>query len=268
MRLFSPATPVLNYGRLVNQASPLNRGLVSWWLTLPQGGKGDTFFDICGKNHGDLTGGPTWVGSLGRPGGYGAIDFDATDDYALITAKSLAGVLTYCAWIYPDTLAANFESASGHFVVFGTAGGNDSVMVNQTSVAIRTLGTDVPVVTNPDFTTGSWQHLCLTRDSADLVTVYRNGVSAGTATASGSMEPIHIGRRSSFYADGRMDDVRTFEVCKSASEVWQLYNDSRQGYPTTLNRIRLPVLGGAAAPDLFWPPVGQPYIQPWVAVPY
>jgi hypothetical protein len=105
-----PGSRVLNYGNPVNPLAPLNRGLVGWWLNLPSRGKGNTVFDLCGKYHGTLTNGPTWSGALGRPGGFGAVTFDGSNDYITLGVAPAALKFTaispfsISAWVRPVVL--------------------------------------------------------------------------------------------------------------------------------------------------------------------
>src|SRR4051812_47331231 len=88
---------------------PLNVGRVAWWLagdTSPYWGA-PLYRDIVpksssgGGNHGTLTGGPAWQGPAGRPGGWGSVSFDGSDDYVDCgTGASLGitGDLTIAGW--------------------------------------------------------------------------------------------------------------------------------------------------------------------------
>src|SRR5688572_20641043 len=109
----------LNYGQAVNRAHPLNRGLVSWWMNLPQRGKGNTFFDIAGRNHGTLLNGPVWSGPP-HPGGWGSLSFITDDKVSVTTHSTLnigSGDWSVFAWVYRVTGATTngniFEKRSG-----------------------------------------------------------------------------------------------------------------------------------------------------------
>lgn len=262
MNFLSPATPVLNYGQLVNRASPLNRGLVAWWLALPQGGKGNTFFDICGKNHGTLTNGPTWGGSLGRPGGHGALDFDGSNDYVnLGTGLDQNGELTASAW-FNSRVAAGSDQR--HIISNSASGGSDNDYIIEFSRTAGKLscvwGGNLILTATTAVATNEWHHAVLVRSGASsnwTVTIYLDGKSDGSTTSAvnpnGSSAQTAIGAIGAGNArfwNGRLDDVRLWAKALSAADVAALYNDSRYGYPTTLNRIRLPVYGeaGGAAP--------------------
>jgi len=78
-------------GNLVNRAAPLNRGMVIWWLHLPNRltGGGNTLRDIWGLNHGTLTNGPTWSGPIGRPA-YGSLGFSSASSQSVKVPNSAA----------------------------------------------------------------------------------------------------------------------------------------------------------------------------------
>src|SRR5690606_30479453 len=79
-------------------------GLISWWMVLPHWRGGLTWRDLCGRNHGTLTNmdPPTdWVGPRGRPGGWGALDFDGSNDHVLVAHSNSFNVssLSVAAWV-------------------------------------------------------------------------------------------------------------------------------------------------------------------------
>lgn len=266
LRISMP-TPVLNYGQLVNWQCPLNRGLLSWWLSLPQGGKGNTFFDIAGKNHGTLTNGPTWVANT-RSGAIGpALDFDGSDDHVLVpnTTQLEPSTVTVCGWFrmrawsgYDNligksnsvwsrgfALVAHPESSGriGFFINNYTSGG--LAYIAQSSVSLD-----------------RWYFLCGTYDLAN-VRFYVDGIEAASSAFSTAInytlttDGFFIGRNhSSLSAPNCVAaDFRIYNRALSASEVWQLYQDSLQGYRHTLNRIRMPLVNAAAAAATGWGPL-------------
>ena len=169
-----PGTRFLNYGNLVNPRAPLNRGLVSWWLALPQRSGGPKLFDIAGRNHGTLTNGPTWSGPFGRLGGFGTVKFDGTDEYLTAGIPS-ATLKTICLWYYaPASIAGNpivlvqgqdaFSSAVWDWGIYHSS---STTLVFHTNGNSNVSGT---------VTAGSWNHLAFTRnDISDTGDVYING---------------------------------------------------------------------------------------------
>jgi hypothetical protein len=245
----------LHYGNLVNRACPLNRGLVSWWLTLPLGGKGATWFDIASKNHGTLTNGPTWSGALGRQGGCGAINLDGSDDSVTGAAfgTAITAPLTISCWAYVRTSTA---------VICGirdSAGDDHWSLMKDTGIgswAVRFVANDrftasaISGSNTGDF--NQWVHLVGVSSASNNHLIYVNTI-AGTADTTDvtpdSVTTPYIGTGGGIIGttiDGMVDDFRVYNRALSASEVRAIYNDSRQGYPQTLNRIRPVRLGTAA----------------------
>jgi hypothetical protein len=250
----------LNYGQLVNRACPLNRGLVSWWLTLPQRGKGNTFFDIAGANHGTLTNGPTWTGATGRPGGCGAILLDGTNDYVTVTSGSLSNIftadrLTVSCWLKPTANPAQFDCLISHVTDSGWGNGWIFWFNSATDLrfAVQGYDTNRAIGTIPG---NVWCHAIGTYDGTN-VSIYINGVQgtddpyAGAITAPvGDME-IGRGKGDSFNFNGAIDSVRVYDYALSASMAAALYREELATYPTTLNRVSpLTVfdVGGGAPP--------------------
>src|SRR5688500_11296274 len=106
----------------VNRLHPLNRGLVAWFLTLPglSGGlKWHNLMDLSNGPHGTLTSmdPPTdWVSAKARPGGFGALDFDGSNDDVRFTFPiAIANVpITASAWVYPTNLTGRFSWLSSN----------------------------------------------------------------------------------------------------------------------------------------------------------
>ena len=236
-------------------------------MAIPQGAYfgGARLLDLAGKNHGTLTNGPTWGGAVGRPGGRGAVVFDGSNDHVLvgnIAAFSIAE-LTCSAWVRTtSTVARNgivckWDSGSGNdrqYLFEINAGGTLRAFVSTdgTFQAGNTVSGATALAAN------TWYHVAFTTKASGSMIVYLNGVQDGiNASAPASIfsgtAPFGIG-----FADynvgtvgqpflGNLDDVRFDSVQKSATDIMALYNDSRQGYPTTLNRIRLPMVNSAGA---------------------
>jgi hypothetical protein len=233
----------LNYGQPVNWQSPLNRGLVSWWLVLPQRMGGLRLQDLCRTYHGTLTNGPTWNGARGRPGGWGAIKFDNTSgqkvNIGTVTDLDLTADFTVSCWFYSantstdglfgnaqDTVTQNFYVASFSGTIFVVWGGT----------------TISNTVTN---SANTWTHLAVTRKGSSGSwdwAIYKNGISA--ASGNSAVNPSGGSYNTSLgfvFTDnplnGLIDDVRVYKRALSAGEIRALYDDSRTSYPTTLNYI-------------------------------
>jgi len=258
----------------VNLVWPGNRGLVSWWLNLPgrRGGGGSTFRDLMGRNDGTLINmdSSNWVGAKGRPGGWGALDFDGSSDYVTLgetptfisdTQGSISG------WFRLDSLF----SSNGNDKLFGYGGQGatepglfalevrrvDSVTSGATRVGViyRTDGSGaslVGIVGSTDLVAGIWYNFCLT-GSGSSYALYVNGVSETlnvwigtndgkwigdtTVTAPGDVSIgslLFDGSRGAYFT-GDVDNIHMFNRVLSNSGAFTLYSESKAAYPNALN---------------------------------
>jgi hypothetical protein len=247
----------IDLGNPVNRGAALNRSLVSWWKAINQGPYfgGARFLDLCGKNHGAISG-AKWDG-LKPPGGNGALSFDGTDDYVLAT-KSFNGAtaISVSCWFLPkvDTVGA-----SKYFLSLPNSSAGDNgldwrqfnatVMIDLQTSAGSSLGTLSYGI--PAFWV--WIHLVITWDGATLQG-YADGASIGTVSLGGTLShgsgEINLGRFGSFgaYANCYLDDVRIYDRALSPSKVAALYRASRLGDQSEFNWVTRPLIGEAAAP--------------------
>lgn len=252
----------------VNWSHPLNRGLVSWWLALPDQQRGVIWRDLCRRNHGTLTSGPTWQGASGRQGGWGSLALDGSDD--LVNAGTASGLdfertdkFSICAWIFVDTTTplassvitrsdtssfskgwafvlfrrATLNSTSLCFTLISSTIGNNMIEVNAGASAISS---------------GRWTHVACSYNGSSLasgVKLYIDGAlktntvvyDALSASSKATGVSVSIGGRylptPSQYLDGKIDDVRVWNREVSESEIVFYYVLSRQRYPGVLNRL-------------------------------
>jgi hypothetical protein len=257
----SPFTPTLNYGQLVNRQSPLNRGLVSWWLNLPQRGKGNTWFDIAGRNHGTLSATPVWGGAVGRHAGHGRLNFVGGSAQGVNCGTSseftINNAITITLWFRPQVTTRgdivtkwhNGGSADDAFnLLYGLTSGKPQFFVSNGAGTTANSG-----VGSRAMVANTWYHLAGVCDGTN-VRIFMDGAQEATAAMSLTMptlgtRTIWIGRNNHTdgYVSGDVDDVRIFNVAKVASEVDAIYRESLRGYLTTLNRIRMPLVNSAGA---------------------
>ena len=242
----------LAYGNLINKDCPLNRGLVSNWLTLPLLKGRPKLVDIASGYDGTFTGygsASPWQGALGRPGGFGCVNFDGTDDYvgcgdftSLLNGQSKA---TLSFWNYRTTSggttgACGFSSgANGRFFILLF---NGNVYFVAEAVGVQSFENIT------DSTTG-WHHYVLVYDgtlaASSRISGYRDGLPLslpGSSTPPTSLNlttgPFALGRDigNILWATGFSDDSSIWSNrALSANEVYALYEDSRRGYPERLN---------------------------------
>lgn len=266
MRFGSALLPdILDYGNPVAQ-HPLNEGLVSWWLQLPLNRGSSRLLDLTRRNHGTLTNGPTWQGARGRPGGWGAINQLAGNQYVLVSRTDLIfpsetdGTLAFW-WRKVDTtgrtavnaarVEEDFDASArvlvttnygGGFVIFDWGGWDEGSTRVSTSWSADT----------------AWHHWCYTVGGGLGMRIYRDGVlvASNSATPFRTVDTrdFQIGNFIGSYGDlADHDDWRAYSLALSATEVAALYDESRAGYPRCLRRVRRAAWSAPAAPGGFQP---------------
>lgn len=222
-------------------AHPLNRGIVDEWSILPNSGwsRGNTLRSIVRglhkPNDGTLTNGPTWQGALGRPGGYGSLKFDGSDDWVALASTIVLADFSLFAWIKQTgdaTIAGQSANLSAPQLRIGQGGAN-------------VLST-YDIVNNPQSSTlavaqGTWQRVGFTRVGT-TVTFWQNAISYGTGTfdpgtglGRGSdvniFGALNVSGTPALLFNGNMDCISIHNRALSASEVAALYRESRCGNP-------------------------------------
>jgi len=155
-----------------------------------------------------------------------ALSFDGTDEIA-VPQFTLTGALSLSAWIKPDTLTG------GQAMLFGDNDSNGyKIEFNgTTTIAIKNAGGNTSF-TGAAWNTNKWQHLLITRDASDNVTIYRNGASWSTGTKSGDIlfDRISGFNNSASHFDGEISNISVFNTFLNSSAVSALYNN---GTPET-----------------------------------
>jgi hypothetical protein len=245
-----PGQRVLNYGNPVNPNAPLNRGLVGWWLNLPSRGKGNTFFDLCGKYHGTLTNGPTWSGAR-RSGGFGSIECLDASDRVDVSDTSALMVGTQDFTFSIDFCRNGAQSPTN--AVF--AGKGDGSVNTEWALTLR--GSDDRLawmnganISDAGFggvggTTDKRWHTATISRIGDVFTLYLDTVQVDQDTFAG----LNINKAISFALGdaeatasgfvGWLDNAR-YWIGRglSAGEVAANIQASRLGYPNELNWVR------------------------------
>ena len=175
-----------------------------------------------------------------------SVDLDGTNDYIdLGTSSSLnpSSALTISAWIYINgagtgSLPTIYSSSKN------SAGISGGIAIAYTSNKIRfyfdTTGSSgwVFAESNSTVSTSQWYHLAGTWNGS-TVTLYVNG-TAQTTTASATTIgyntdfPATIGRYSSNYFNGLIDEVALFDSALSASDITSIYNS---GVPADISSL-------------------------------
>lgn len=233
----------LRYPHLINWRHPLNRGLVSWWLAVPQWMGSNTFRDLCGRHQGTLTNGPAWRGAQGRSGGWGCLGLDGTDDYVTLAAlhPGTGGTLTVSCWLRSSAAADQGvvigvydNTAPGSSWMIWKLSGETVVRLYSKSIQILAIGNQFD---------GIWHHIVCVWNGL-VGTIYVDGllnISGDIPMADSVTTIAQIGADTSLvlgYLQFQGDDFRFYNRALSATEVQQLYTESRRGYPGMLNRVR------------------------------
>jgi len=252
--------------RLV-ESNPLNRqhrladGLVSRWLALPHLAGGKQLYDIAGFNHGTLTNGPTWP-SFRRDGGFSSIVCDGTDDYVdlgTVAALNLTGAMSFSCWY-----KANSYTQNQAFIATSQNGGQANYAItfgfNDNKFELWNNATGPVITSTASIADSGWHHYVCTRAGSSgswNLALYIDGVldKSGTSAVdpSGGSYPATIGRFGGFggyYLFGQIGDAALWSRAITAADVWELYQDSREGYRRTLNwrRPRAGVVAGGGSP--------------------
>lgn len=173
---------------------------------------------------------PVWaVGKVGS-----GLYFDGDGDY-VNTANELsfssATSFSVSGWAYTTTIAAGED-----YILDRTTGSNELIDVyrSASSLIFRIRGDDNLGITSATatsaLTANEWFHFTAVRDvSADLMTLYIDGVSAATATdgTSGTISPVlKIGNHSNIanaWAGG-IDQIRVYNYARTPAQVAWEYN--------------------------------------------
>lgn len=234
-----PERSYLDPSAAVNWQCPLNRGLVSWWIALPDQQRGVIWRDICWRNHGTLTNmdpATDWVAAR-RLGGFGALDFVPSTNYVGVTGLGgwSGSNSTVLFWVRCRTYDASgfvaFGSTSASFPYYQILSDTQPIVAGVTCTSAAY-----------DWNDGTWRHFGGVSLSAST-RAFHNGLLVGTGVA-----PItqatgtktygigdYIGSpNTSFSLDGQLDNLMVFNRTLSDSEVQRLYQDSLRGHPQML----------------------------------
>jgi hypothetical protein len=234
----------------VNREHPLNRGRAAWWLAIPGRAAGPRLGDLAGFNHAALTNMDAASGwrSPTRPGGFGQLRFDGSDDYLDCGQGPFTTVGTgdFTAGFW-----GNLDSYSGFIGCFGCAAFTGSLwdgwmFETATGPARMTLQVGSAQAASPasiPLVAGSWYRFVGTRE-AGVATCYVNGVPGSPASASYSVavaRSLLIGKHNDAtyprYMPGSGDDYFYSSRAWPAAEVAADYELCLRGYPGVLNRL-------------------------------
>ena len=264
-RFINPYNPV-------NWNHPLNVGLVSWWLAIPQifSGYGTiTWNDLCRKNNGTLFNNALWDGTI-RNNAFGAVSLNGVNQYVDLglnqSLKFGSGDFSYCGWILFDILGSSdsliIESNDGTAErSFGKNAADNMVWFMRDNIG--GAGHMISISNPTAFKSNRWYHCVSTRVGTNGY-LYVDGikVASGSAASLGNCDvsntSVKLGGRtvgSLSYLDGKIDGVKIYNRGLSDQEVSLLYYEEISKYRHTLNYIN--------TKSYFFPTsLGQQYFGP------
>lgn len=233
----------------INRDSALNRGLVRCYLAGPAQPRSSRFRDLVGFNHGTLTLMDPVTDWVPSSLGFGALDFDGTDDTVVVptTGISFASSSSF-------SMVATVKVAAGEDgYIFannnGTTDGYGFYFQGSTDrIALTNVNSILTFESSAVFSDTDWV-TCGISYNGTTASYYRNGVAAGTATGhsfSASTGTAQFGARNGSTAAavmfaGQLASFKIFNRALLSSEVSALFADERRGYQQSLNRVRRPL---------------------------
>jgi len=227
------STPTVTGGLSAYQAAVLADAPVSYWRLGEL--SGTTAADSRDGNSGTITGGVTLGGAGALPADTNkAMAFNGIDGYVSVASSAnlnITGDLSLELWAKPGVLGVTMEVAQK-----GGTGGSATWQYRLRLSASKHWqgnvfsGSTTYTVTDPGTpSTSRWDHLVLTRSGSTL-TLYVNGVSVDTTTASGALNTssgiLAIGRRgadATDYFQGAIDEVAVYNTGLSPARVLAHY---------------------------------------------
>lgn len=196
-------------------------------------GSGTTWFDLSGNgNNGTLTNGPTYSSNNG-----GVISFDGTNDHIVCgnISSQFTSNITVTAWFNITTSTTDWVRIAG--VGGGVGNRTFGLWYNggDRQLLWQRYGAQDPAIRPSNvLANNTWYHVCATTSGSSHV-VYINGVSVGTATATGpwasTTDNLTIGYAGFHtYHNGIISNVALYNKGLIAEEIQQNFNTTRGRY--------------------------------------
>lgn len=221
---------------LVNWASPLNQGLVSWWLAMSGRMGGGTWFDLCGLRPSPVDLSLGYWGGSSRPGGNAILrtgtGLGTQTVSGNVSLNMATNEFTVGSWIYMSKVISG-GSVTVNFAFRWSLSVSDTAITFNSSVGKAKLTTAIA---------DGWYHVVGVLDASNAI-LYVNGLPVATTARTGSYSQSvqDLSWRVQNYSAG-WDDTRIHFRPFSAGQVAELYRDSYQGNPRTINRYRRPLV--------------------------
>ena len=201
----------------------------------------------------DISGCSGGAAALAQVTNLNSFQFDGLSDYIDIglRPKLSATEFTWSFWIYPTSTSGtraiySQSSSSANFAQTGY------LAINGATLALNVWLTGT-YSTGPNFVTlNEWQHIVATRDSSNIVRLYRNGVvfnsagqvqTGGGPAANGAIGSwVASGITRGLYFGGKIDEGALFNVALTDSQILAIYDGTAtvDGVAKTANLNSLP----------------------------
>lgn len=230
----------INLGSPVNQSCGLNSGLVSWWLGLNEKAGGNTFYDLCDRNNALLSTNVKFTQGFFNSTKLSSIDFATGNGIYIPSSFQIKPPFTVCfrCVVPAGQNATVFSQAVGSYELLFDVG---------TAAVVGGLGFAPSALAGTDFSQSPVAHIPGTIHyytlGYDGTTIYWyvDGINIGTTfPPTNNIIPgttLRIGARANdtLPLTTKMDTFAYYSRLLTYSEIFQLYIDSLQGYPQTLN---------------------------------
>ena len=179
-------------------------------------------------------GGVEWAVPNQLSEGY-VFDFDGSTDYITLSSDiTFPAEFSLSFWINPDTLSQELllgDGGSSNNWIELTSATSFKVKLKSTTTTFTESGGN-------DFTIDTWQHVFITRDSSDNLSVYRNASIFGSSAVNAVTDSTYstIGNRGTRWFEGKMSNIASWTSDQSANMV-AIYNNGRPGDLTSLSPI-------------------------------
>lgn len=217
---------------------PLNDGLVSLYLAMPNTGGANRFYDVKGTNHGNFVGNAFWYWDAGHAAPLLYIASGTQDGVQLDSVMALTSPFTIAAWVYPTTLTANSCIAGnydgGNYWIFRQAATDGTKWEFSRNAENLFLAGAANTVTQ-----NAWQLVVATWDGTNWV-LYKNEASiatnsSGTGPANGTQ--TYLARLpAGFNWNGLFGAFWHYERFFSEIDAYSLWQQCLQGFPDIIRR--------------------------------
>ena len=145
------------------------------------------------------------------------IEQDGFNDWVNIPDLTLANDFTIEGWV---KLAPGIDNKDA---LFGQEGGGPDLNFYAGKARLFVFGDKV--IANTALTPDTWEHIAITRSGTNL-TLYMNGIEDATGNWNGSLSLKAIGRGNGGFLQGMLDEVRVWNIARTATEISTSYHTS------------------------------------------